>query len=364
MEPIVGLEDWFEGSGSDITACRNLDELFSEPAGDEETPIEAAEVNDPDAPGGRLAEPAARLTPDELISARSEAGGVFEDEEKVAWFDRWADGISEAAVAALDDLQKLSDALSSAQTEAADSAELVSEMRNTVSWQSKMTGPTPPLARPEAGTKVSCLLCEAEGECDGKWDERTGVHVCASCVENSKIRTLLITADGMASMGLGVNGMETTMYNLPTNSVSWTAPTYTVTVHNARDIIVNASWTGSVPEVPPAEEKQEVAPEAMEESPVPDGVVTEEAPSPEPEETPDGSEPSGFRVSLPEKFREALAAETEDGAGYQVVNIMMASGKLYENITALNCEEVIVPENISPEEIELIERVHADAAGA
>ena len=359
MEPIVGLEDWFEGSDKNITSCRRLDDLFSEPAEEEGIPLEAAEVDDPDAPEERSA-----ITPDELTSARDEALAAASDEEKTVWFDKWASVISESSVAALDDLQKLSDALSDAQRRAVDDAELVEGLRTTVAWQSKMTGPAPPFARPVDGSKVACLLCETEGECDGKWDERTGVHVCAKCVENAKSSSIVITAEGMQSLGLGHSGTATTVYNWSTNNVSWTHPTYTVTACNARDIIVNASWTGTVPEpeaAAPVEEKQEVVPDEV--APGTDEVVTESAPA-EPEQTPPPSTPEGFRISLPEKFTAVLKEEPEDGMGYQLVNIMMASGKLYENITVLNCEEAIVPENINPEEIELIERVNADATEA
>ena len=425
MEPIVGLEDWFENSDKNI---RSLDELFAEPVAEEEIPLEAAETDDPDAPDARLIEPVdERLTPEDLATARAESGDVLEDEEKVEWFDRWATVVSESAVAALDDLQKLSDALSAAQGRAIEDAELVSELRNTIEWQSKMSGPAPPFARPEAGTKVTCLLCETEGECDGKWDEKTGVHVCARCVEYSKTPSLVITADGMAAIGLGPTGTATTVYNWYTNAVSWGNPTYTVTT-NARDLLVNASWTGTVPEPaaePPVEEKQEIVPEAVKEQPVMDEAVkfaieqlikfrdglvpgattddqlraienlldrcgfprrgpqadaeeasteaapvevppTEPEPEPEPDQPPVDSSPSEYRISLPDKLHKTLleGASSEDGLGYQTANIMMASGKLYENITVLNCEEIIVTENINPEEIELIEIVNADATEA
>ena len=93
---------------------------------------------------------------------------------------------------------------------------------------------------------------------------------------------------------------------------------------------------------------------------------TEPEPEPEPDQPPVDSSPSEYRISLPDKLHKTLleGASSEDGLGYQTANIMMASGKLYENITVLNCEEIIVTENINPEEIELIEIVNADATEA
>ena len=359
MEPIVGLEDWFEGKGERVYGNSGLDELFIEPAVDE------VEV---DARAEESFEETEPISPEDVAAARVDANNVSSAAEKAEWFDAWAIPLAVAAASALDGLQGLSDSLAEAQQALNEDTETQAALRETIAWQEKMLGPSPPFARPAPDAVVGCLLCEVPGPANGTWDERTGAHVCLNCV----------TAVGVYK-NLTLSGTASTTTTNWSGGITWTTPVYNVMASSSGDISVNASWTGTnsaaVTEEKPADEapvieesrEAETATAEAPETVVPEATTSVAEPAAEAsipvEDIPSTDEPlpeqkhdEEFRVAIPEKFKEMLRESDAENLGYQLVSILTSSGVLYEGVVVIDCAEAILPEEINSEDIEVIEK--------
>ena len=62
-----------------------------------------------------------------------------------------------------------------------------------------------------------------------------------------------------------------------------------------------------------------------------------------------------LEIKLSENWIKKLQELQETGMGYQIVNLTLTNGKVFNNITVLNCSIAILEEKIDASQIENIE---------
>jgi len=62
-----------------------------------------------------------------------------------------------------------------------------------------------------------------------------------------------------------------------------------------------------------------------------------------------------IEIQLSQNWIEMLQNLPETGMGYQIVNLILANGKVFNDVTVLNCSIAILDEEIDATQIENIE---------
>ena len=62
-----------------------------------------------------------------------------------------------------------------------------------------------------------------------------------------------------------------------------------------------------------------------------------------------------IEIHLSENWIEKLQKLPETGMGYQIVNLILTNGKVFNNVTILNCSIAILEEEINVSQIKSIE---------